>query len=234
MARKGPQGKSSSARPSVPSKAAGASTSVPRWRTAEDVPMDEVDAFQASRDRILLDERAEQDDEEEEFGDGMNVLDVDVEDEDEDEDDGEEEGEEDEGAYDEEEEEESFVPQAHTGRAARMQSQAEAEAEESDVSSEASLQEETGWGPHKAAYYDVSRPNADDSDSELDPEEARELQLKEAKSLQLKARAALQDEDFGVGEQDWQSLKGASGLLGMNKAARQKRREELDGGTSLV
>ncbi|PWN40828.1 hypothetical protein IE81DRAFT_304629 [Ceraceosorus guamensis] len=227
MARKGSRGKSSASASASLGGGTSASASVPRWQTSEDVPMDEVDAFQASRDRILLDDE-ESDDDEVDLGGGRTVLDVGADEED-DED-------EDEEGYKGEEEDDEEVVMARSGAVkgdkARPQSNTHAQREDSDASSEASLQEETGWGPHKAAYYDMSRPDADDSDSELDPEEARELQLKEAKNLQLKARANLLDEDFGVGEQDWQNFKGAGGLLGMNRAAREKRRQELDDNAS--
>lgn len=81
------------------------------------------------------------------------------------------------------------------------------------------------WGSNKRAYYNNNELSEMDSDSEIDAEQARELELKELKTLLAKARRGMEDSDFGLGEAD--EIGGAEeGGKGVKE--QEKRRRELD------
>lgn len=175
--------------------------SMGRWETADDIPMDEEDQcmkcsvrfekalntdkalVNARRDKILLEgeEQGASDD-----GDEDEVFALEGLDQPSDEDDGED------YAYEDEDEEPIAPPKASTSKSKKKQKKG---APPSSSSSSEEEEEDESWGAKKSAYY---ADNADLIDS--DDEEANELEEAEARRLQLRARAALDEEDFGIGE----------------------------------
>lgn len=201
----------------------------------DDIPKDDEDHFEASRDQILLDgyDRAHHDSDDD-MDVGLNqreVLGIDQapsdEDDDSELDDEEQEDDEDEDAYDDDE--------GYLARQGRKAKKADivvssdddddlGEDDEEDEDEEEVHENDRGWGTNKRAYYNTNDLDAMDSDSEIDEEQARELELKEVKRLQKKSRSAMDDSDFGLGGDD------ADGELAksVKDASREQRRRELD------
>lgn len=152
---------------------------IKRWNKASDIELDEEDQFHASRDKILLNEDGDVEDED---GDEEEVFALEgVSDEDSEE----AEGDEDEDglahAEDEDDEEDAVV----TRRKTKLK-----KASSPDTGSE-----DESWGRSKSAYYSSNAAQIDSGD-----EEANELEEQEARKLQLKARDAIDEGDFGLGE----------------------------------
>ncbi|KAH0831924.1 hypothetical protein J3R83DRAFT_12807 [Lanmaoa asiatica] len=159
---------------------------IKRWNTLADIELDEEDQFHTSRDKILLDEGDEVDedgDEEEVFAlqgvssdssddddqgsDGMQVdSDTDTE------------------------------PTAFESKSKPKPSKAARDTKKSSSKKSASdSEEEETWGHSKGAYYSSNAAQLDSED-----EEANELEEQEALRLQAKARETMRDEDFGLGD----------------------------------
>lgn len=152
---------------------------IKRWNKASDIELDEEDQFHASRDKILLNEDGDVEDED---GDEEEVFALEgVSDEDSEE----AEGDEDEDglahAEDEDDEEDAVV----TKRKTKLK-----KASSPDTGSE-----DESWGRSKSAYYSSNAAQIDSGD-----EEANEQEEQEARKLQLKARDAIDEGDFGLGE----------------------------------
>ncbi|KAG1852053.1 Sas10 C-terminal domain-containing protein [Suillus tomentosus] len=152
---------------------------IKRWNKASDIELDEEDQFHASRDKILLNEDGDVEDED---GDEEEVFALEgVSDEDSEEAEGDED---DDGlahAEDEDDEEDAVV----TRRKTKLK-----KASSPDTGSE-----DESWGRSKSAYYSSNAAQIDSGD-----EEANELEEQEARKLQLKARDAIDEGDFGLGE----------------------------------
>ncbi|KAI9061326.1 hypothetical protein FKP32DRAFT_1654630 [Trametes sanguinea] len=172
-----------------------------KWNTADDIPMDEVDQFHASRDKILLegDDYGGSDDGDEDEVFALKGMPEDESDEDEDDADGYEGG----AQYEDDDDDidEIHYAAAEAAQKEKKKQKAKAKAkkgkhaddsdEQEDESSEE--EEEEGWGTKKSAYYSS---NAQEIDSE--DEEAIELEEQEAKRLQTKAREVMAEDDFGL------------------------------------
>lgn len=228
VARRSPKGRRNGA-------GADASGSLSRSAGFDDIPKDDEDLFEASRDQILLDgyERAAVDSDDD-MDVGLNnreVLGIDEARSDE-EDDSELEDEQDEKAYDDD--------QGYSARQARKAKKPDIvvssdddddlddgeEDEEEDEDEGRELHEnDRGWGTNKRAYYNTNDLDAMDSDSEIDEDQARELELKEVKRLQKKSRSVMDDADFGLGGDDGDSQLARSA----KDASREQRRRDLDG-----
>lgn len=200
----------------------------------DDIPKDDEDHFEASRDHILLDGYDRTQDSDDDMDVGLNnreVLGIDKapsdEDEDSDLEDDEEDGQDDEEAYDDD---------GYSARQSRKAEKADVvvssdddddldDDEENEDGEEEMHENDRGWGTNKRAYYNTNDLDAMDSDSEIDEEQARELELKEVKRLQKKSRSVMDDSDFGLGGDD------ADGELAKSAkdAGREQRRRELDG-----
>lgn len=88
-----------------------------------------------------------------------------------------------------------------------------------------------GWGSNKRSYFGTNNmDNLDSDDSELDEEEAKELELNEVKRLQTKSRKSMTDEDFGLGEDGIVLEDYRDEAEGKRLGEREKRRLELDEG----
>ncbi|OSD07531.1 hypothetical protein PYCCODRAFT_1449480 [Trametes coccinea BRFM310] len=169
-----------------------------KWNTADDIPMDEVDQFHASRDKILLegDDYGGSDDGDE---DEVFALKGMPEDESDDEDDDAEGG----AQYEDDEDDidEIHYAAAEAAQKEKKKQKAKAKAKkgkqaddsDSDTDESSEEEEEEGWGTKKSAYYSS---NAQEIDSE--DEEAIELEEQEAKRLQTKAREVMAEDDFGL------------------------------------
>ncbi|KAG0694520.1 Sas10 C-terminal domain-containing protein [Suillus ampliporus] len=177
MPRRRPSGKSNSrskARP-VDRK----DSKIRRWNKASDIELDEEDQFHASRDKILLNEDGDvQDDDEDE--DEVFALEG-VSDEETEED-------EDEDGVAPVEDEDADENQAVTKR--KTKTKLKKASSPSDTGSE-----DESWGRSKSAYYSSNAAQIDSED-----EEANELEEQEARRLQVKARDAIHEDDFGLGE----------------------------------
>ncbi|CDW98193.1 hypothetical protein [Sporisorium scitamineum] len=192
-------------------RASDASISLSRSAGFDDIPKDDEDLLEASRDQILLDgyDRAAHDSDDD-MDVGLNnreVLGIDEVPSDEDQD----------SDLDEEQEEEEYdEDEAYPTEKARK-------GQKVDIN-------DRGWGTNKRAYYNTNDLDAMDSDSEIDEEQARELELKEVKRLQKKSRSTMDDSDFGLGGDD------ADGQLAKSAkdAGREQRRRELDGEDSTT
>ncbi|KAG2100395.1 Sas10 C-terminal domain-containing protein [Suillus discolor] len=152
---------------------------IKRWNKASDIELDEEDQFHASRDKILLNEDG---DVEDEGGDEDEVFALEgVSDEDSEEAEGD--GDEDGFAHaeDEDDEEDAVVTRRKT--------------KSKKASSPDTGSEDESWGRSKSAYYSSNAAQIDSGD-----EEANELEEQEARKLQLKARDAIDEGDFGLGE----------------------------------
>ncbi|KAG8682746.1 hypothetical protein FRC09_016552, partial [Ceratobasidium sp. 395] len=160
-----------------------------RWKTAEDVPMDEEDEFFAARDKILLDDTArararagpgqgdgdEFDQDDEVFGlDGVGgSSSEDEEDEDEDDD----------------FEDDPPAPSKSKGKGKQT-----AQVESSDDSSD-SEEELSHWGKSRSAYYADNSRVMDEDDTE-----AREMEEREGRRLQAKLIAEIGEDDWGYND----------------------------------
>lgn len=82
------------------------------------------------------------------------------------------------------------------------------------------------WGSNKHSYYNTNNLDKLESDSEIDEEQAKELELQEVKKLQAKSRRGMDDADFGLGEAD---EVGGAEQGGKGARERQRRRMEFDG-----
>ncbi|KAF5338889.1 hypothetical protein D9611_008769 [Ephemerocybe angulata] len=158
-----------------------------KWKTVDDIPLDEVDQFHSGKDKILLegDEDIYDDGEDDEVF-GLKGLEEEDDDEDVDM----------EGFEDDDEEEEEEAPSKAKSKKSDKKSKDKKKAKgelSSDEEDEAQEEEEETWGRGKAAYYNS---NADELES--DDEEGHELEEQEAKRLQAKAREDMTDEDFGL------------------------------------
>ncbi|EST06310.1 Sas10/Utp3/C1D [Kalmanozyma brasiliensis GHG001] len=203
----------------------------------DDIPRDDEDLFEASRDQILLDGQDRGIDSDDDMDVGLNdreVLGIDEARSDEDED-ADLDDDEDAEAYDEDE---AYPSQGRRGikKADIVVSSDDDdldddEEDDEDAEDGQELHEnDRGWGANKRAYYNTNDLDAMDSDSDIDEEQARELELKEVKRLQKKSRSAMDDSDFGLGGDDVDSelVKSAQ------DAGREQRRRELDGDDSIT
>ena len=200
----------------------------------EDVLQDDVDAFHASRDKILLDEEQDQDDDEYDFaGDHQEVLGFEP---DTDEADRENEEEEWKNENDEDDEEDdgdldryqnmilpaSLDEDSLFRRAARDEAHHEQEEASDDEDQDGGL----GWGRNKYSYYSGNTLEGFDSDSDMDEDKAHELETNEAIRLQRQSRAEMKDDDFGLDAIHAEEAQIAADE--QSEAARTKRRRELD------
>lgn len=198
--------------------------------------MDEVDAFHAQRDKILLDEDAASDDLDD-ITDSQTreVLGFDNDDEEEEEEDEEEDGEED---LDDEEEEDRdldryrtmILPPSATEDSVRRKAPRDAAHEEQEDPYDEDEGEEDlglGWGANKHAYYSGNTDKDMESDSEMDEEKAHELETNEAIRLQRLSRADMEDAEFGLDSIDAEEAQIQADE--QSDAARARRRRELDG-----
>ncbi|QRW00015.1 Something about silencing protein 10 [Ceratobasidium sp. AG-Ba] len=169
-------------------------TKLDRWKTAEDVPMDEEDEFFAARDKILLDDTArararagpgmgdedEFDEDDEVFGlDGVGDLSSDEDEDDDEEEDG----------SDEESENEAPAPTKPKSNAKRA-----AKDDHSDTSSD-SEEELSRWGKSRSTYYADNSRVMDEDDTE-----ARETEEREGRRLQAKLVAEIGEDDWGYND----------------------------------
>lgn len=207
--------------------------------TSQDIPMDEVDAFHAQRDKILLDDDAASDDlDVMPDSETREVLRLD-EDEDEEENDEEEEDEDEEEADEEEDGEDDdddldryrtmILPASVTEEALHRKAPRDA-AHEEQYSHEDDEDEEDmglGWGANKHAYYSGNTDKDLLSDSDVDEEKAHELETNEAIRLQRLSRADMNDSEFGLDDIDAEEAQIQADE--QSDAARARRRRELDG-----
>jgi U3 small nucleolar RNA-associated protein 3 len=158
------------------------------------------------------------------------VLGIDVDDEPEEDD---EEKEEDDESEDDEMDS-APVPQRSAASKAAAEAEAPSDDDDEEEDSDASIDPEDevgGWGPHKRAYYNANNLDAIGSDEEMTEEERREMEVREARKLQAKLRQEMDDDDFGLAEAEM-DLANEGTLSGSGKAARERRRAELDGGVA--
>ena len=188
-----------------------ASGSLSRSAGYDDIPKDDEDLFEASRDQILLDgydRAAGASDDDMDVGlNNREVLGVAEAPSDEDE--------ESESQHEQDQEDAYEDDQAYSARQARKAKKADIvvssdddvdldddEEEDQEEDGRKLHENDRGWGVNKRAYYNTNDLDAIDSDSEIDEEQARELELKEVKRLQKKSRSAMDDSDFGIGGDD--------------------------------
>ena len=213
-----------------------ASSSLSRSAGFDDIPKDDEDLFEASRDQILLDgyDQANKNNSDDDMDIGLNnreVLGIDGVRSDEDQDSDDLTDDQDAVEHGEEEEEAYSARQSRKGKKADIVVSSDDEDdldddEEADGEDSQEMHEnDRGWGSNKRAYYNTNDLDAMDSDSEIDEEQARELELKEVKRLQKKSRSTMDDSDFGLGGDE------ADGLIAksVKDAGREQRRRELDG-----
>lgn len=199
--------------------------------------MDEVDAFHAQRDKILLDEDADSDDLDD-ITDShtREVLGLEEDEDDkDDDDDNNEEGEED--AEDEDEKDPDLdryrtmilPPSAMEDSLHRKPLRDAAHEEQEDPYAEEDDDEdlELGWGANKRAYYSGNTDKDMESDSDMDEEKAHELETNEAIRLQRLSRADMDDTEFGLDSIDAEEAQIQADE--QSDAARARRRRELDG-----
>lgn len=211
-----------------------ASSSLSRSATFDDIPKDDEDLFEASRDQILLDGQNGSYDSDDDMDVGLSnreVLGIDEAPSDEDEDSDAEDD--DEAEDDAEEYDEGLSARQSRGTKKRDIEVSSDDDDDLDMDDEDEDEEDDGpqthendrgWGTNKRAYYNTNDLDDMDSDSEIDEKEARELELKEVKRLQKKSRSAMDDSDFGLGgDADAELVKSAK------DAGREQRRRELDG-----
>ncbi len=212
----------------------GGDPSLSRSAGFDDIPKDDEDLFEASRDQILLDGNDNAYDSDDDMDVGLNnreVLGID---------DGrsDEDGDSDvDDADDAEDYDEDVAYSARSGRKAKKADIVVSSDDDDDLDdddedgedSEEPHENDRGWGTNKRAYYNTNDLDAMDSDSDIDEEQARELELKEVKRLQKKSRSAMDDSDFGLGGDDADSelVKSAK------DAGREQRRRDLDGDESI-
>lgn len=198
----------------------------------QDIPQDDVDAFHASRDKILLDD--EQDLGEAEYDFGGNHQEVlgfepdmgEVEEEKEDDDKKDEDSADDNGDLDRYQNmilPASWNEDTLRRRAARDEAHEEQEEASEDEEQDGGL----GWGRNKYSYYSGNTLEGFDSDSDMDEDKAHELETNEAIRLQRQSRAGMGDDDFGLDTIHAEEAQIAADE--QSEAARAKRRRELDG-----
>lgn len=213
-----------------------------RMETRDEIPMDDVERFDAARDKILLDDaQYEPDDEEEDFGaNDREVLSLgqsrhddsdseEEEDEDEDQEADEDEDDEDETRFegDEERYRSMHIPEEIMQQVRRRAPRDDAHDSDEEISDEDSDEEPHGWGANKRAYYSGNTDKDLESDSDIDEEKAHELETNEAIRLQRLSRAGMGDDDFGL-----ESIDATEALINADEqsaAARARRKRELDG-----
>ncbi|CAK5270266.1 unnamed protein product [Mycena citricolor] len=153
---------------------------IKRWEKVSDIPMDEEDQFQASRDRILLDGDEAVDDNDDGDDDEVFALDLD--------------GSDDDDGEDMEDEQDTVGQHTASAKPSRKAKTKKAKADTDSEEEEEDEEEET-WGRGRSAYYSSNAAQIDSDD-----EEANELEEQEAKRLQDKARDDMDDGDFGLGD----------------------------------
>ncbi|SJX61167.1 related to SAS10-involved in silencing [Sporisorium reilianum f. sp. reilianum] len=231
--RRGPKGR----------RGGDASGALSRSAGFDDIPKDDEDLFEASRDQILLDgyDRAAHDSDDD-MDVGLNnreVLGIDEAPSDEDQD-SDLDDEQDQEDYDDDDEEAYPAQKTRKGKKADIvvssdddddfDNDDEDDEEEEGEDGQEPHENDRGWGTNKRAYYNTNDLDAMDSDSEIDEEQARELELKEVKRLQKKSRSAMDDSDFGLGGDDADDRLAKSA----KDAGREQRRRELDGDDSTT
>ncbi|KAF9454751.1 hypothetical protein P691DRAFT_716558 [Macrolepiota fuliginosa MF-IS2] len=152
-----------------------------RWETADDIPLDEEDAFHTSRDKILLDGETYGGDDD---GDDDEIFALKglQRDEDSEEDYGE--GEEEYGSGNDDDNVDSVPSRPKKDKKKKGKQKSSDNEDEED--------EET-WGRGKASYY-----SSNAAQLESDDEEGHELEEQEAMRLQRKALEDMNDDDFGL------------------------------------
>ncbi|WFD19014.1 something about silencing protein 10 [Malassezia caprae] len=202
--------------------------------------MDEVDAFHAQRDKILLDEDAASDDLDD-ITDSQTreVLGLEEDDGDETEEDEEEESEKSQEDEDEDEDDPDLdryrtmiLPPSVTEDSLHRKAPRDAAHEEQeDPYAEEDDDEDLdfGWGANKRAYYSGNTDKDMESDSDVDEEKAHELETNEAIRLQRLSRADMDDAEFGLDTIDAEEAQIQADEK--SDAARAQRRRELDGDT---
>ncbi|WFD38519.1 something about silencing protein 10 [Malassezia japonica] len=207
----------------------------------DDIPMDDVDRFDAARDKILLDDaQYEPDAEEDDFGaNDREVLgfgkdryeddeeDEDEEDEDEEEDEDDEEDDEGELNDDDERYRTMHIPEPIARAANRRAPRDDAKESDDENDDEESEEEDLGWGANKRSYYSGNTAEDLESDSEIDEDKAHELETNEAIRLQRQSRAGMNDDEFGLENID--AVEAQMNADEQSAAARAKRKRELDG-----
>lgn len=223
------------------SRQKGARKSVPRGSLGskssrgaiEPEMMDDVDRFDAARDKILLDGNEEDDDANEfDFGSGeREVLGFDKDSNREDDrgavaDDASA----GEGSSADDDDDERYrtmaLPKGRDPSRIAPRDRARESDEESDAGSDASDEDAMGWGANKRTYYSGNTAEDLESDSEIDEEKARALEMAEATKLQRLSRAGMSDDAFGLAEID--AAEAQANANESSVAAREKRRRELD------
>ncbi|KAK7690394.1 hypothetical protein QCA50_007052 [Cerrena zonata] len=162
-------------------------SSVNRWNTSEDIPMDEEDRFHAGRDQILL--GGEQSSEDEGDEDEIFALKGMPADSDSDESGDDDDLLDDDDPYKNLPAAPKDTPKSKKDKAKKGKKSKAVESDEDQDSEE----EEEGWGGKKSEYY-----ASNDAQIDSDDEEAHELEEQEAKRLQTKTRDGLADDDFGL------------------------------------
>ncbi|SHO77187.1 Similar to S.cerevisiae protein SAS10 (Subunit of U3-containing Small Subunit (SSU) processome complex) [Malassezia sympodialis ATCC 42132] len=206
--------------------------------STQEIPLDDVDAFHAQRDKILLDEDAASDDLDD-ITDSQTREVLGLADDDDNEED-EEEDNEDEVNEDEEEEEGEedrdldryrtmILPPSVTEASLHRKAPRDAAHEEQDdpyAENEDEEDLELGWGANKRAYYSGNTDKDMESDSDMDEEKAHELETNEAIRLQRLSRVDMDDAEFGLDTIDAEEAQIQADE--QSDAARARRRRELD------
>ncbi|KAG9315918.1 hypothetical protein JVU11DRAFT_3569 [Chiua virens] len=168
-------------------------SSLKRWNTLDDIELDEEDQFHASRDKILLNDVNEEDedgDEEEVFAlrglsddsDGEAESPYDVADD----------VQESDGMHVDADTDSDLEPIPSKSKPSKPARDTKSSSKKDKDASES---EEETWGRSKGAYYSSNAAQLDSDD-----EEANELEEQEALRLQAKAREGMCDDDFGLGD----------------------------------
>lgn len=208
----------------------------------ESVPLDEVDAFHDSRDKILLDDDVESNVEDDDLvGNVREVLSMNNHDESEDETEFENEDyNNEESVVDDIEENDDadldryrtmMLPAGYEDSLRRRAARDEAHREQEEEAGEPDEDEEeeddsSGWGANKRAYYSGNTMEGFESDSDMDEDKARELEKNEAMRLQRQSRAGMSDTEFGLDSIQAEEMQMAADE--QSEAARVKRRRDLD------
>ena len=234
------------ARGRVPGKRGGGK----RMETRDEIPMDDVERFDAARDKILLDDaQYEPDEDEEDFGandrEVLSLAQSQRDDDSDSEEDEDEDEEVDEGAGEEDEDDDEtrfeddderyrsmHIPEEIMQQVRRRAPRDDAHDSDEEISEEGSDEEPHGWGANKRAYYSGNTEKDLESDSDIDEEKAHELETNEAIRLQRLSRAGMGDDDFGL-----ESIDATEALINADEqsaAARARRKRELDGDTETT
>ncbi|CAO1623253.1 unnamed protein product [Parajaminaea phylloscopi] len=213
------------------------SPSVARWKSASDIPDDEQERFHNARDQVLLNGAADRDMEgdydwtadKEVLGLGNSDLEESDSAAESDADSAAEDGDQD---IAEKRQPRQYKRLAKEKSASRAPLSSDDDDEDQDAASDSDDERDLSrWGANKRAYYNTNDLSEMESDSEIDEEQARELELKEVKKLQAKARRGMVDSDFGLGEAD--EIGGVE-EKGKGAKEREKRRRDLDGDAASV